>query len=31
MGDSPQNIYQFDRVVQSTQLLPLDFPQFTAI
>jgi len=31
MGPSPENIYQFDRVVQSTQLLPLDFPQFTAI
>jgi len=30
MGTSPENIYQFDRVVQSTQLLPLDFPQFTA-
>jgi hypothetical protein len=31
MGESPDNIYQFDRVVQSTQLLPIDFPQFTAI
>ncbi|MEI8293200.1 MAG: LPS assembly protein LptD [bacterium] len=31
MGESPQNIYQFDRVVQSTQLLPVDFPQFTAV
>ena len=31
MGPSPENIYQFDRVVQSTQLQPLDFPQFTAI
>ena len=30
-GPAPQNIYQFDRVVQSTQLQPLDFPQFTAI
>lgn len=30
-GPAPQNIYQFDRVVQSTQLLPLDFPQFTAV
>jgi hypothetical protein len=31
MGPSPNEIYQFDRVVPSTQLLPLDFPQFTAI
>jgi hypothetical protein len=31
MGTSPDNIYQFDRVVQSTQLLPIDFPQFTAL
>lgn len=31
MGPSPEEIYQFDRVVTSTQLLPLDFPQFTAI
>lgn len=31
MGASPDRIYQFDRVVPSTQLLPLDFPQFTAI
>lgn len=30
-GPSPQDIYQFDRVVQSTQLLPLNFPQFTAV
>ncbi len=30
-GPSPQDILQFDRVVPSTQLLPLDFPQFTAI
>jgi hypothetical protein len=30
-GPSPEEILQFDRVVQSTQLLPLDFPQFTAI
>jgi len=31
MGPGPDEIYQFDRVVPSTQLLPLDFPQFTAI
>jgi len=31
MGPSPSNIYQFDRVVESTQLLPLNFPQFTAV
>jgi len=30
-GPSPQDILQFDRVVPSTQLLPLDFPQFTAV
>lgn len=30
-GPSPEDILQFDRVVPSTQLLPLDFPQFTAI
>lgn len=30
-GPSPQEILQFDRVVPSTQLLPLDFPQFTAV
>lgn len=30
-GPSPKDIYQFDRVVQSTQLLPLNFPQFTAV
>lgn len=30
-GPSPSDIYQFDRVVESTQLLPLDFPQFTAV
>jgi len=30
-GPSPSEIYQFDRVVPSTQLLPLDFPQFTAV
>lgn len=30
-GPSPSEIYQFDRVVQSTQLLPIDFPQFTAV
>lgn len=30
-GPSPSDIYQFDRVVQSTQLLPVDFPQFTAV
>lgn len=31
MGPGPEDILQFDRVVPSTQLLPLDFPQFTAI
>lgn len=31
MGPGPDEIYQFDRIVPSTQLLPLDFPQFTAI
>lgn len=30
-GISPDNILQFDRVVPSTQLLPIDFPEFTAI
>ncbi len=30
-GPSPSEILQFDRVVPSTQLLPIDFPQFTAI
>lgn len=30
-GPSPDEILQFDRVVPSTQLLPLDFPQFTGI
>ena len=30
-GPSPEEILQFDRVVPSTQLLPIDFPQFTAI
>ena len=30
-GPSPQEILQFDRVVPSTELLPLSFPQFTAI
>ena len=30
-GPSPQEILQFDRVVPSTQLLPIEFPQFTAI
>jgi LPS-assembly protein len=30
-GPSPEDILQFDRVVPSTQLLPIDFPQFTAI
>ena len=30
-GDSPDKILPFDRVVPSTQLLPLEFPQFTAI
>jgi len=31
MGPAPSQIYQFDRVVPSTQLLPLNFPQFTAV
>ena len=31
MGQRPEDIYQFDRVVPSTQVLALDFPQFTAI
>lgn len=30
-GASPTDILQFDRVVPSTQLLPLTFPEFTAI
>ncbi len=30
-GDSPEDILQFDRVVPSTQLLPIDFPQFVAV
>jgi len=30
-GPSPQEILQFDRVVPSTELLPLSFPQFTGI
>ncbi|MFZ4774794.1 MAG: LPS-assembly protein LptD [Terrimicrobiaceae bacterium] len=30
-GPSPSDILQFDRVVESTQLLPLNFPQFTAV
>lgn len=30
-GPSPEDILPFDRVTPSTQLLPLDFPQFTAI
>jgi len=30
-GPPPHDVLQFDRVVPSTQLLPLDFPQFTAI
>jgi hypothetical protein len=30
-GPAPDEILQFDRVVPSTQLLPLDFPQFTAV
>ncbi len=30
-GPSADEILQFDRVIPSTQLLPLDFPQFTAI
>lgn len=30
-GPPPDEILQFDRVVPSTQLLPLDFPQFTAV
>ncbi|HEY5792306.1 MAG TPA: hypothetical protein VIS74_03345, partial [Chthoniobacterales bacterium] len=30
-GDSPDQILQFDRVVPSTQLTPITFPQFTAV
>ena len=30
-GPPPEEILQFDRVVPSTQLLPLDFPQFNAV
>ncbi len=30
-GPPPEEVLQFDRVVPSTQLLPLDFPQFTAV
>jgi len=30
-GDAPEQILQFDRVVPSTQLLPITFPQFTAV
>lgn len=30
-GPSPNEILQFDAVVPSTELLPLDFPQFTQI
>ncbi|HEY5741672.1 MAG TPA: hypothetical protein VIS99_03955, partial [Terrimicrobiaceae bacterium] len=30
-GPSPNEILQFDRVVPSTELLPIEFPQFTAI
>lgn len=30
-GDAPEDVLQFDRVVASTQLLPLTFPEFTAI
>jgi len=30
-GPPPQEILQFDRVVPSTELLPITFPQFTAI
>jgi LPS-assembly protein len=30
-GPSPTEILQFDRVVPSTELLPISFPQFTAI
>ena len=30
-GPSPEDILQFDRVVPSTQLLPIEFPQFTAV
>jgi LPS-assembly protein len=30
-GPSPEDILQFDRVVPSTDLLPLEFPQFTGI
>jgi len=29
-GPGPDEIYQFDRVVPATQLLPINFPQFTA-
>lgn len=31
MGPEPGEVLQFDRVVPSTQLLPLDFPQFNGI
>lgn len=30
-GPGPDEILQFDRVVPTTQLLPIDFPQFTGI
>lgn len=30
-GPSPDEVLQFDRVVPSTQLLPITFPQFTAV
>lgn len=30
-GPAPDEIYQFDRLVPSTQLTPIDFPQFTGI
>jgi LPS-assembly protein len=30
-GPSPDEILQFDRVVPSTELLPVEFPQFTAV
>jgi len=30
-GPSTDEVLQFDRVVPSTQLMPLDFPQFTAV
>jgi LPS-assembly protein len=30
-GEDPDGLYQFDRFNPSTQLPPLDFPQFTAI